>query len=126
MARKLFKSTVAETVDIKAGQKNVNIEWPFEDLKPHELATYKDSSGNDKLAIAFGCGCTGTPELLSDRLCVKYNDSGNNKGLVSKALTVFYKDSEDTPVRVRNEKGVEIFNPNLGKTVLTFSVNIKD
>lgn len=115
----LFKETSVNMGDIRPGQSDVLIEWFFDQLTKDDIAV--DSEG--KFAIAPSCGCTASFEVLEDRIIAKYNDSGNTIGPVSKSATVYYK-SGDTPVKVVNNRGVETYNPDLGKTVLFFTVNV--
>jgi len=85
-------------------------------------STTVDAKGNTVPAIGFSCGCTGTPEIMGNALRVLYNDGGNVSGKITKSITVYYKPpNEDVLVRVKNERGVEVFNPELSKTVLVFT-----
>lgn len=115
----LYKETSVNVGDIKAGQQNVKVEWFFDQLKKEDLAVTPEG----KYAIQPSCGCTANFDVLDDRIVAHYNDGGNNVGLVSKAVTVYYNDAH-VDVMVKNTKGVETYNPALGKTVLMFSANV--
>lgn len=119
--RQMFKSTTVNVGEIKKGQKNVVVDFEFDSLRPDEIATYVDAKGNEVPAIGFSCGCTGTPEIFPDKLRVLYNDGGNVSGAITKSITVFYKPATDILIRVKNERGVEVWNPELSKTVLVFN-----
>lgn len=121
----LFKQTSVKLEPIKAGQKNVPVEWLFDSITKEDIASYVDAKGETQYAIKPGCGCTASFEVLDDRIKALYSDGGNNKGAVSKSVTVYHKPSDPSvPVRSKNERGVDVFNPALGKTVLMFTVPI--
>lgn len=120
----LFKDVQVNGGIIKPGQKDVLIEWMFEEIKQNEIASYEEG-GVQKYAIQPSCGCTASIEVLQDRLVAKYNDGGNSLGPLSRSLTVYLKASDGTEVFLTNDRGVKMFNPALGKVTLGFTVTVE-
>lgn len=119
-----FKQTFVNVGDIKLGQKEVKVEWEFEGMSKEDVAKYKNSSGNEVFAVAPGCGCTANLEVTDKGITALYNDGGNNIGQFTKQVVVYHAPTDDTLVRVTNEKGREMYNKKLASTTLKFMVNV--
>lgn len=120
----LFKDVSVNGGVIKPGQREVHIEWLFDSLKKDDIASYMEG-GVKKYAIKPSCGCTADIEVLEDRVVAKYNDGGNTIGPLSRSLTVYHSSVTGVDVFLINDRGVKIFNPALGKTVLGFTVTVE-
>ncbi len=116
---KYFENTHTNAGTIKAGTKNVKMSWAIKDGMDSEIEHIKP-----------GCGCT---DALIDGNVVnaKYHDSSdvsvinsnNSKSiLVTKSLTAYLKDGK--PLKVKNDRGLEIFNPDKKSIRLTFTVTV--
>lgn len=117
-----FKQDVQDLGDIKAGSTDVPIEWEFGSIKKSDIAFYLDSNGDLQPAIKKSCGCTAKIEVLDDRIKAKYTDT-LKKGIKSKTLTIYLKPrSTETPIRVKNEKGIETYNADLEKVIVSFKL----
>ena len=120
----LYKETTIKLGNIKRKQKNVRAFWEFDELTKDRIETYVDSDGVTQPAVKVGCGCTASVKILDNGIEALYSDRGNVKGVVTKNITVYYK-TDDLPVRIKNKNGVEMFNPQLEKTILFFEVFVK-
>lgn len=109
---------------ISPGDTGVRVEWKF-----------NEGSGKDIERVVPSCGCTGSPEILEDRLVLYYDDntdendikaSGGAK-IIRKSVTVYLKDGE--PLRVPTNTGVTKINAynRAGKdnVALAFEVMVK-
>jgi len=115
----LFKATHVDVGVIRVGQANVPVKWFFEGLTREKFAL--DAKGEP--LVHAGCGCTASFRLEDDGIVALYSDRGGTIGPITKAITVHYKPSPGTPIYVKNDRGVDVINTALGKTVLTFTVN---
>ena len=113
-----FKETSVNIGDIKPGSIN-KVEWVFDQVKKSDIAI----NPNGTYAIVPACGCTANFEVLEDKIVANYTDNGNTLGPIGKSVTVYYNDV-GVETMLKNKKGVDVYNPALGKTVLMFSANV--
>lgn len=128
--KKYFKTTKCSVKNpIKPGDKNVKVEWLFEDLANIDIA--KDS--DDKYAVKPGCGCTANVKVTDTGIIAYYSDSTSKKDVlasqnrekvVGKNMRVFLDDGK--PLYVKNERGIMKLNV-AGKAniLLTFDVIVQ-
>lgn len=127
---KYFKSVNYIHPDpISPGQKNVRVEWLFEDLTKDQI----DLKENGNYAVIPGCGCTANIEVLDDRIVATYSDTTTEKKVresqnrelqIGKNLRVYLKDGK--PLRAKNDRGVMGWNVK-GKenVILAFTVIVQ-
>lgn len=91
---------------------------------------YDEVDFNTIQKVQPGCGCTAKIDQLADRIRAVFTDQtvndhfkGKDELSLTKTLTVFYKDGK--PLKTKNNRGVEIWNPEKEQDVLTFSVKIR-
>lgn len=123
---KLFKDITIDIGEIKAGSKDNKVEWFFEDLKKDDIASSIDKNGKIQWHVVPSCGCTASIQVTDNSIVALYNDNGNHIGKIDKKITVYFKpDDSSTPIKAKNEKGVEVYNPLLGKTTLFLNATVK-
>lgn len=113
----LLKYETINIGTIKAGSKGVKVFWAFEELKRKDIAVYEEN-GKTQYAVEKNCSCQGEILVSDAGLTLEYNDKGF-VGNLEKTMRVFLADPTK-PVIVRNQKGVDEFNPELGFITLKF------
>lgn len=121
---KAFKNIQVDLGNITAGTEGHKVFWEFEELDKNTIATFVDNSGNEQYAVQRMCGCTADVEVRENGISAVYNDNGNSTGKLIKRVKVYYKSGE-LPTKVKNERGVLMFNPKLPSTVLSFIVEVE-
>ncbi len=104
---------------VKAGQKDVKLEWQIKE-------------GGDMIEeIVPGCSCTAEATIFPDRVVASYTDNTPASEIekmpgkiktISKNLRVFLKDGK--PLKVKNSRGVDAYNPDKQSVTLFFHVNV--
>ena len=112
---------------IKAGAKNVRVEWLFDELTKDKITKRKDGS----YAIYPGCGCTASIDVLDDRLLAMYTDGTKKEDIkgavksVGKNVRVFIEvDGDEEPLMIKNQRGVLVPNTKKSNALLTFAASI--
>lgn len=113
----LFKYDTVNIGSIKAGAQKISVFWEFEELKRKDIAIYQDN-GKMSYAVEKNCSCQGEIMVSDTGLLLQYNDKGF-VGPIDKTIKIFLAD-ESKPVIIKNPKGVDEFNPELGWVVLSF------
>jgi hypothetical protein len=107
---------------IKVGSKNNIVSFFYgPDLKKDDIEQ-----------VFPGCGCTADVQILDDRITANYTDntspleiegaSASNAKPIEKSLTVVYKSEE--PLWTKNERGLQVVNPNKNREILKFYGNV--
>jgi len=120
----LFKNNYigeSPTVNIgsfKSADKGIEVVWYFDELKRSDIATYYK---NNKIeyAIEKNCSCQGEIQVTDTFIKLIYNDKGS-VGSISKRIILYLKD-EKHPTVIKNDRGIDIFNPKLGFIELKFT-----
>lgn len=119
----LFKNDHLNIGTIKPNSRHT-IKWEFDEMKRLDIATYKDDQGIMQYAIYKPCSCQGDAKVSDSGITLEYSDQGH-KGKKEKYITIYLTNNK-IPVRVKNEKGVEEFNPDLGYINLKFDMVVDD
>lgn len=111
-----FKQVIVELPPIERQSEQV-IFWPFQDgVGPDDIAKTKDG----KYAIKKGCGCVAEITVNKEGVFALYEDQGGkNDKEFGKVIRVFFKD-DLTPLMVKNQNGVEVFNIQRPNQLLQF------
>lgn len=106
-------------LEVKEKSKGNLVKFPF-----------VDKTGKTVREIAkleTSCGCT-TPLVYNDRIEVTYNNDTSLNGaqfasIDPQWITIRYK-TGDLPVYIKNEKGVDVANPDLDFEYLKLEINV--
>lgn len=118
-----FKNIQVDLGSITAGTQGHEVFWEFADLNKESIAKFVDHKGNEQYAVQRMCGCTADIEVTDKGIKAVYNDNGNSTGKLIKRVKVYYSKG-DLPTKVKNDRGVLMFNPNLPSTTLSFIVEV--
>ncbi len=116
----LFKYDTINIGNIKAQSKQT-IFWQFDEAKRSDIATFTQN-GIIQYAVEKNCSCQGTVKVSDSGLFLEYSDKGWI-GDVEKEIKVFHS-LPGEPVMVKNDRGIDVFNPKLGYTVLKFTAKV--
>ena len=114
----LLKYDTINIGEIKAGSKKVNVFWAFDELKRKDIAVYEEGN-KTSYAVEKNCSCQGEVRVSDAGIFLEYNDKGFI-GNLDKSMKVFLADP-NKPVIVKNAKGIDEFNPDLGFITLRFT-----
>ncbi len=117
----LFKNDTINIGNIKP-QAKIEVFWAFEELKRSDIATYLEN-GVRVYAIEKNCSCQGETKISDAGIALVYNDKGLEQ-VIDKSIRV-YLDNGNMPVRVKNDRGIEEFNSQLGSLQLKFTGTAK-
>lgn len=118
MTKDLFEVTSRAVIEpIKCG-KSAIIKWPYKALEKDMIESVRGT-----------CSCS-TPTYNDKEVKVTYQDGTDAKDIpkdtgflqVDKLIIVYLKDGK--PLKVKNEKGVEVWNEAKAQVPLTFSVSV--
>lgn len=116
---KYFKNTHYNGGNIHVGAKNVPVYWDIVDGRTGDIE-----------AVVPGCGCTDA-SVNGSQVVAKYNDNSDISAiqatsaqalLVTKTVRAYIKDG--LPLRVENDRGVQVYNPDKKQISLTFTVTV--
>lgn len=102
---------------IKAHSQGVRVFWAFDELKRKDIAVHNEN-GKISYAVEKNCSCQGEVLVSDAGITLEYNDKGF-VGNIEKSIKVYLADPAK-PVIVKNNKGVDEFNQELGFITLKF------
>ncbi|MCC6818562.1 MAG: hypothetical protein IT245_06715 [Bacteroidia bacterium] len=117
----LFKNTKVNIGTIKSGSSHT-VTWDFEELKKADIGEYFEN-GKWEYAVFKNCSCQGEVLISEKQFTLEYKDKGLKDGEFTKEVKVYLKNG-NMPIRVQNDRGIMVFNEQLGSITLYFTVNV--